>query len=234
MRRGLTALGAFAALALVAAQTIAAEQPSTLRVTGTGTVVVAPDQAQISLGVVTIGATAAEAMAGNSPKVKAIIDMLKGEGVAPADIRTSNFNIQPRYNNRQDGQAPKIAAYQVSNMVDAKIAKLADLGDILDAAIGAGATNVNRLTMGYSDHDGAMDKARAEAVKDAVVRAGLIADAAGVALGPILSIDEGAAGGPGPRPMLARSAEMDAVPIEAGSTGISARMTLVWQISPAQ
>ncbi|MEM7177267.1 MAG: SIMPL domain-containing protein [Pseudomonadota bacterium] len=234
MRRGLAALGAFGLIVLVAAQTVAAEPPATLRVTGTGTVTVVPDQAQVSLGVVTIGATAAEAMAANSPKVKAIIDLLKQKGVAPADIRTSNLSIQPRYNNRQDGQAPTIAAYQVSNMVDAKISDLADLGGILDAAIGAGATNVNQLTMGYSDQDGAMDKAREAAVKDAIARAGLIAEAAGVTLGPILSIDDGAGGSPGPGPMLARSTAMEAVPIEAGSTGITARMTLVWQISTAK
>ncbi len=234
MRRSLATLGAFCLMVLAAAQPLAAETASTLRVTGTGTVTVVPDQAQISLGVVTIGATAAEAMAANSPKVSAIIDMLKEKGVAPADIRTSNLSIQPRYNNRQDGQAPTIAAYQVSNMVDAKISDLADLGGILDAAIGAGATNVNQLTMGYSDHDGAMDKARAAAVKDAIARAGLIAEAAGVTLGPILSIDEGGGSAPGPGPMLARSAVMESVPIEAGSTGISARMTLVWQISPAK
>ncbi|MBY8977754.1 SIMPL domain-containing protein [Rhodobacteraceae bacterium NNCM2] len=223
-------ISAAAIIGLLSAPAIAGERPSTIRMTGSGTVTVVPDEAKVSLGVVTIGATAAEAMDANAPKVAAIIAMLKDKGVKAEDLRTSDLSIFPRYDNRQNGEAPTISGYQVSNTVEAQISSLDGLGEILDAAIKAGATNVNQLVMSSSTQDKALDEARLLAVKDATRRAEMVAEAAGVTLGPIRSIREGAAMGPGPGPVVARGAMMESVPIEAGSTGISAQITIVWEI----
>ena len=60
-----------------------------VEVTGEGSVSAAPDFAQATLGVTTTGKTAGEAMAANAKAANALVSLIKSEGVAPADIQTS-------------------------------------------------------------------------------------------------------------------------------------------------
>jgi uncharacterized protein YggE len=74
-------------------------------------------------------------------------------------------------------------------------------------------------------------QARADAVSDARAKAQIYAKAAGVSLGPILSISEN--GGQGPRPVymampMMRAAK--AVPVAAGEESITAEVSIVWEI----
>jgi uncharacterized protein YggE len=74
-------------------------------------------------------------------------------------------------------------------------------------------------------------QARADAVSDARAKAETYAKAAGVSLGPILSISEN--GGQGPRPVymampMVRSAK--AVPVAAGEESITGEVSIVWEI----
>ena len=78
----------------------------------------------------------------------------------------------------------------------------------------------------------ALDKARVAAVQAARKRAELRVGAAGASLGRILSISEG--GGydpPGPMPMFRMEADTAAaVPVEAGEVGLSATVTITFEI----
>lgn len=227
--RGL--LAAFAGLSLLATPVLAKDDDATLRMTGTGIVTVVPDEASVSLGVVTIAETASEALEANSPAVAKIIDMLKASGVASEDVGTERFDVSPRYDRQRDGAAPEITGYQVTNMVRARISKLEDLGTILDKAIKAGATSIGGVQMSFGDREGALDEARVLAVGDATRKAQLVAEAAGVTLGPILLISEGGGGpGPMPRAMGMRAAQFEAAPIEAGSTAIQAQVHMIWEL----
>jgi uncharacterized protein YggE len=66
-------------------------------------------------------------------------------------------------------------------------------------------------------------------VADAQARAKLLSEAAGEKLGPIVSISEGGASEPRPMPMF-KMADSAAVPVAAGEVGISADVTIVWQL----
>ena len=63
-------------------------------------------------------------------------------------------------------------------------------------------------------------------------RAELLASAAGVTLGPIISISEAAEMMPRPMPMMRAAAEaMPApVPVEGGELGLSASVSIVWAL----
>ena len=68
-----------------------------VEVTGEGSVNAPPDFARVALGVTTTGKTAGEAMAANANAANALVTLIKSEGVAPADIQTSEVSISPMF-----------------------------------------------------------------------------------------------------------------------------------------
>src|SRR5690349_2776333 len=69
-----------------------------MTVSGDGQVTLKPDIAYINIGVHTDKPTASEAVAQNNTDTQAVIDALKGAGVAAEDLQTTNFSI---YQNNQ-------------------------------------------------------------------------------------------------------------------------------------
>ncbi len=76
-----------------------------VEVTGEGAVTAAPDFARVTLGVTTAAKDAGEAMATNARAASALVTLIKSEGVAPADIRTSEISISPTFSQPSPGQA---------------------------------------------------------------------------------------------------------------------------------
>ena len=219
-----------AATLSLAPLTAAFAETATLTVTGMATVETAPDLATLSLGVTTSGATAAAAMSANSDAVASVIARLKSAGVADRDIQTSNLSLNPNWVTNATGTASEIQGYVATNMLTIRIRALATTGAVLDAAISDGANSLNGLVFGLQNPRPAEDEARRQAVADALARATLLAGAAGTKLGPILSITDGGAAPPVPGPMYRMAEDNASVPVEAGSLGITASVTLVFQI----
>jgi uncharacterized protein len=160
-----------------------------LNVTGMGTVMLTPDIAYINIGVHTESPTAAEAVATNNTQTQQVVDALKTAGVDAKDVRTSNFSIYP--NTQYDPQTNQKlgTTYVVDNTVYVTVHKLDSLGDLLDAAVKAGANNVNSIQFDVADKSPAMKTAREQAVKDAQTQAQELASAAGVSLGNLQTIN---------------------------------------------
>jgi len=205
--------------------------PRVLTVTGTANHASAPDMALVRLGVTTSAKTAADAMAQNSAQMAATIDVLKAAGIAPRDLQTSNLSLRPEWTSRNasSNQPPRITGFTARNTLSVRVRALDGLGGVLDAVIRAGANEFQGLSFTLSDPTPAADEARRGAVEDARRKAALYAMAAGVTLGPVLSIAEN--GGARPfAPEMARAAMADAVPIEAGEVSVSASVTIVYSI----
>ncbi len=228
--------------ALLVAGSADAQEPDKTRrmtITAAGTVTAEPDMATLSLGVVTDGRTAAAALAANTAAMTGIVATLKSAGIADRDLQTSGFNINPRYTRpprRTDGQqaAPQIAGYTVHNSLNVRIRDLTQTGAVLDVVVGLGANSVSGPNFGFDDPAPFQNEARTLAVSQARARAALYAEAAGVELGDILSIDEAGGGAPRPVQMAARmeSLASDAsVPIEAGELTFRQQVRIVWEIN---
>jgi len=161
----------------------------TLSVNGNGTVNLTPDIAYINIGVHTESASASEAVSDNNLETQQVIKALQGLGVADKDIRTVNFNIWP--NTQYDPQSGKQigTTYMVDNVVYVTIRDMDKLGDILDAAVRAGANSINSIQFDVTDKTQALKQAREQAVKDAQSQAQEMASVAGVTLGEIQSIN---------------------------------------------
>ena len=208
-----------------------AEGSGTLTVTGMATVNAVPDQATLSLGVTTTGETAAAAMAANNDAASAVIARLIAAKVADRDMQTTGLSLNPNWVMNADGTAQVIQGYIASSMLTVRIAALETAGSVLDAAVTDGANTLNGLTFGLANPRPIEDDARKAAVADALARAQVLALAAGETLGPIVSITEGG-GGQQPMPMLFKAAADSAVPLAAGEVGVSAEVTIVWQLKP--
>lgn len=202
----------------------------TLTVTGSAIVNVEPDLATVTLGVTTTGDTAAAAMAANTEAVSAVIAKLIAARVADRDMQTSSLAINPNWVANADGTGQVIKGYIASNMLTVRIKALETTGSVLDAVLAGGANTLNGLTFGLQDQRLTEDEARKDAVADALSRAKVLADAAGAKLGPILSISEGGQSEMVPMPMF-KASRADAVPVAAGEVGVSASVTIVWQLA---
>lgn len=209
-----------------------ADTPATITVTGRGAVEAVPDMAVLSLGVTTSAVTAAEAMAANSAALKAVIDRLTQAGFAERDVQTSNLSLNPNWEGQgQDGAPLRIASYTASNQVMIRVRDLATLGTVLDAVVTDGANTMNGLSFGLSEPRPAEDAALRAAVEDARAKAELMASAAGVQLGRILSVSEQGGYAP-PMPMFRADAMMaEAVPIAPGEISTQASVTIVWELA---
>ena len=203
----------------------------TITVQGEGKTTSAPDMAVLNLGVQTDANTAAEALSQNSAAMSSTIKQLKDLGVDSKDIQTSGLSINPRYDYETSRRKPRLVGYTASNQVSVKLRDLDKAGGIIDAAVKSGANSLSGISFAFSDPAPLKDIARKNAVANARAKATLLTDAAGVALGPVLTISEGYAVAPQPM-MVARmeSLAVDAVPLEAGESTISATVTIVFAI----
>jgi len=211
------------------------DMPRTLTVTGTGTAKAAPDEANFSAGVVAQGATASQALAANSRAMNAVFASLKHQGVPERAIQTSGLSLSPQYQTCKPNVAcpQKIVGYEVSNTVAVTVA-LEKAGPVLDALVASGANQIGGIGFSIHDPKPLLAEARGEAVKDARARAGTIAQAAGVSLGPILSIQEG--GSYVPRPvyrtmMKADFAPAPPPPVAGGEESLSANVSITWALN---
>jgi uncharacterized protein YggE len=188
----------------------------TVSVSATGSVAAEPDIAHVTAGVVAEADTAKEAIARNSAAMAKVVAALKSAGIAPKDLQTTSLNVEPRYTQAKDGKAATISGYRVSNQVRLTARDVKKLGEVLDQVIAAGANQVNRISFEVANAESVKDEARKQAMANARRRAELYVAAAGVKLGPVLRISEGA-GDVSPRESIAPRAMAASIPIEAGT-----------------
>jgi uncharacterized protein YggE len=165
---------------------------ATISATCTGRVVIVPDFASVTLGVNTLAPTVVEAQQQNATQISAVLEALAGQGIAKEDMQTSYFGINPEYdyNTRNaDGTQP-LLGYRVSNNLNVTIRDLDKVSAVLDAAMAAGVNESHGLSFDSSKRAEAYDQALSTAVKAAARKAGILADAAAVTLGDVLSIAE--------------------------------------------
>lgn len=205
--------------------------PRQITVTGSADVDVVPDRATITAGVETQAPTAAAALAANSEAMTAVFAALEAAGVEQRDMQTSELNLNPVYEPyRDDADAPpQVVAYQASNMVTVTVREVTRLGTLVDALAGAGANRLYGIGFEASDPREAVDAARREAVSDARAKAGLYAEAAGVALGPVVTIREIMGMGP-PEPFRAKAEMAAAPPVAEGTVRLTAEVEVVFAI----
>jgi hypothetical protein len=195
----------------------------TITVTGTGSVTSVPDRATFSFTVETRGKTATSALAQNNDAANAVIAAVKGAGVPAADIQTSQVALMQQ--SSQDGTS--IVGYIASNTITVKT-DLGRSGKLVDAAVNAGATGVGGPMLSRSNESELYRDALKKAIEDSKLKAQALADAAGLKLGAVQSVTEGATSSP-PVPYAQKASDAaSGVPVEAGTQEIQATATVTY------
>ncbi|MEP4379750.1 MAG: SIMPL domain-containing protein [Alphaproteobacteria bacterium] len=204
--------------------------PRTLSISGSGTVAATPDLVSITVGVTTTAPAAREALTANNAKTAEVFAFLRASGVGPGDMQSTNISVSPQFRPRRgnDPVQPEIIGYMVRNNVHITVRDLADFGVVLDGVVEAGANMVQGISFDIAARDDLEKKAMANAVGDAFAKARNIAAAAGIELGPVLTINAGGVG-PAPRQFLARAAA-EGVPVAAGELTVRAQVSVVFAI----
>lgn len=197
------------ALAQPASGTDAVFRATTLSLTAHGEVKIAPDMATIILGVTTEAATAIQAAQANAERMARVTASLKRMGLAERDVRTSQLSLTPQYAYPQN-QPPQLTGYRAANQATLTVRDLKRLGSILDAAVGAGATDLGGISFGLQDPSAAEDAARLAASRALQAKAEVYAKANGLRILRLVNLSEGASYVPPPGPIpLAQAAARD-------------------------
>ena len=218
--------GFIAAVALAAPTARAADRLVTI--TGEATVAVEPDAAVIRLGVTSSAKTAREASDANAQQMTGVLAAIKDAGIADRDVQTSRLSLQPQYDPNRAGAA-RLLGFQVTNQLTIKIRDIDKLPGILDRAIGAGANEMSGLEFIVSEQSKLLDQARDDAIADARRKAERYAKAAGVKVGPVMSISEEGSSQP---PRLMQAMRAGAAPVAPGEQILRAAVTVSYELTP--
>jgi len=225
------------AAALLAAPAAAQEAPPrTIVVGGMGEATAVPDQAQVSVGVVAQGQTAAQALDANAAAMDRVFMALETLGIPENKIQTSNFSLAPQYPPfRPDNPEPqRIVGYQVSNQVTVILDDVTRVGITADALVRVGANQLNGISFSIADPKPLAEQARRAAVADAMAKARTLAEAAGVSLGPLLNLQESGAFAPRQRQEVlvtgALTVGTPVTPIAGGEQMVTVNVTMTYGI----
>ncbi|MEA2664418.1 MAG: uncharacterized protein QOI11_1362 [Candidatus Eremiobacteraeota bacterium] len=219
----LTVLSAFAP---AAAATPGDPAPPSLAVSGQGSVDRMPDRVTLALGIVTNDDNATRATSANNVIYNALVAKMSALGLKAGALRTTSYNVSfnPRPP-RPDANFPQRYGYVVTREVSVGDDRTDRVGALIDAAVAAGAGNVNGVTFGLRDERGAYRAALAAAVADAQEQARALAAAAHLRLGRILEIAPAGGANPPPRPypMARGMAAAVAVPTDVQPSDLTVR-----------
>lgn len=170
---------------------------NTISVSGEGKVVAKPDIGQVSLSVISDASAVVAAQKDNTDKMNRVIQAMKDLGIKEEDLKTTSYNISPRYQYSPNGRSD-IIGYEVAQNMDVKIRDLTKVSDILGKAATAGANQVGSLIFTFDNPETLQSQARQKAIDNAKQKAKDLAGSLGVALGKVVSFNESSASQPIP------------------------------------
>ena len=229
----LLAATAIAAPAAAAEVQIQAQGP-VVELTVNESVEAAPDIATVSAGVTTQARTAVEAMRANAQSMTSVIDRIKALGVAERDIQTSGISLGAMYDYNQQTQRQVFRGYQASNRVSVKLRDIQRTGEVLDALVAAGATDLGGPDWSIDDDTAARGQARTAAVRRAQAQALEYARITGYSGVRLLEINETMVPSR-PMPMMRQMAVAEAAdastPVQPGMVEAGVTVTVKYEMT---
>ncbi len=159
---------------------------STITVSGSGKVTAIPDTAMINYRVTNTALKVSAAQEETTRVGDAALAVLKKQGVADTDIKTTSYSINPHYEYRPcvAGVCPpaKITGYNVTQAISVKVRDTKKVGAILDGLGSVGVTNLTGPNFIVGDTTTLKNQARAKAIIQAKAQAETLASQLGVRL----------------------------------------------------
>jgi uncharacterized protein YggE len=212
--------------------------PPTVSVVGQAEEQARPDLAYVTLDIVDDRPNANDAATENARIASAVVDGLKGSGVDAKDVMTIGLSLSPVMTEQRDpktGQIIKstLTGYHAANVIRVRVRDIDRTGALVAARAPHGGL-YQGVGFFISDRESREDALRTKAASNAMHRAALYADGAGMKLGSVRSI--GAEGGsPQPRFEMSRMA-VGAAPapppavVEPGLITLSETVSATWDL----
>lgn len=165
---------------------------NTISISGEGKVYTKSDIAMISFSVVSEGKRVVDVQNENTRKTNQVIKFLKESGIEEKDIKTTTYSLYPQYS-YEEGRAPRIVGYSITQALEAKIRKLDKIGEILEGATLNGVNQIGSLYFKVDKDEEFKEQARKLAIEDAKKKAENLASQLGVKLIKISGYSESGA-----------------------------------------
>src|SRR4051794_10771931 len=213
----------------------------TVTVSGESEVSVSPDRAVVTFGNVASGDTAASAQDAVNTAMQRVTEAVRKLDVNEKNITTSGITLSPVYTDagaQADGleRHVRVTGFQARNTITVKLDDVARVGPVLDAAVKAGADEVQGVSFELKDDTEARSRALRQAVQNARVKADAIAAGLGMRVANIVEAAESGTQtarqmmlGRAAMPMAVQSA---ATPVQPGQVQVSGNVTVVYSLSP--
>jgi uncharacterized protein len=179
--------GAPSSATISAAPQQQAQAPRSIQVSGSGEAHVAPDLASLNLAIETHAPTAQETAGQNAALAQKVVDALNKKLDGKGKVWTGGYSLFPEYNEPRPSHKPTVTGYRAENSITVETGEIGMLGELIDAAIGAGANRINFLNFTLRDESQARSQAITIATRDAQTQAESLAKALGVKLGPVIN-----------------------------------------------
>ncbi len=229
MRIVATALVALVVIAPTAAAQVAPSEPPTVVVSGEGVVTAVPDQAWVRIGAESRSKISKEAQSRNAAAMTAVQQKMTALGIPTDAVRTIAIDLQMEYDYANGRQTPR--GYVARNTIEVRVDEFSKLGDVLDAAVGSGATNLHGLRFDVKRREALEREAMQLAVANAIGRAEALAAGAKRTIDRVIRIEESYSGrGEVPVMAMRMKAEDAGTPVAAGELEIRAQVRLTASI----
>ena len=195
-----------------------------VRVAGSAVVRLPPDRVSFSVGVETLHANVSQAFRLHAQKVEAVLAALKAKGVQAKELQTSDVDVGSR---NPDGT--RADGYRVANRVTVSREDASGVGDLIQAAIAAGANDAGRLDFFVSDPGAAQARGLELAFASARAKATTLATLAGQTLGDALCVSESAVRDYSTA-NVARNAMAGGATVESGTEAITFAVDVVFAL----
>jgi len=229
----LAATAALAAAPAVAADVQIASTGPVVELTVTESVEAEPDLVRVGAGVTSEAPTAVEAMRLNAQAMSAVVERIRQLGVPERDIQTAGISLGARYDYDQPTQRQVFRGYQAFNRVSIRLSDVQRTGEVLDALVAAGATDLSGPEFAVEDSSAAKAQARKAAMETLREQALAYAQVAGYGDIRLLRIEEGQAV-QSPRPMMRMAAPEAAfdqsTPVQPGLVEQAVTVTVTYEL----
>jgi uncharacterized protein len=206
----------------------------TMTIEGKGQITVKPDQAKLTIGVVTENPQVQIAQQENAIISKRVIEALKQIGIEENAIKTSIYSVQPRYD-YVDGRSI-LKGYEVEHQLEVTVKDLSKVGTVYDVAIKNGANRSGGVQFSVTNPDAYYREALKRAVHNAREKAEGLAQTIGATLTtiPIKIVElvhQQERVFPAFSTHVAAATTQEAPPIQTGEFTIIARVKVVYAYS---
>lgn len=226
-------------LILSFSQDVSASEQRLIYTEGTGTVTGQNDSAKLTIAILSEGRNLGETSSENASKTKAVLGAIKGLDIKGLKLKTAGYRVTPQKDYKS--KPPQLMGYEVFNAVEITLEgyQPEDLAEQVSMLVGKalenGANHIQNVIFYIKSMSPYEKVALTQATKEAMERAKILAEAAGVKIKGIVTISTQPIEEP-IRPYVMRTAGVKAEaaamepPLDAGESKIQVRVHMAHEI----